>query len=280
MELWFTEKQKDNLKLSCSLEQVLVHKRSEFQEIAVIDTGPLGRVLVIDGFIQVAAVDEFIYHEMIAHVPMATHPAPRDVLVIGGGDGGTVREVAKYPGVESITMIEIDREVVAASREFLPALSCKLDDSRVRIEFTDGLAFVAGQKNAYDVIIVDSTEPVGPAAGLFTTEFYQSVCEALKDEGIAVAQTESPFYNKDIIASSVKCLNNLFPVARLYLAPVPSYPGGLWSFALGSKKHRPDNRQDTALIERCKQAEECRYYTPEIHLAAFDLPPFISQLCR
>lgn len=277
MELWFTEKQKKNLKISCSVEKVLVHKKSDYQEIAILDTGPMGRILAIDGYIQTTQLDEFIYHEMIAHVPLSTHPNPAEVMVIGGGDGGTVREVLKHPGVAHITLVEIDRLVVQLSQEYLPELSCELNNAKVNIAYMDGVNYVSEQKNRFDVIIVDSTEPVGPAASLFSRAFFQNVYEALRDDGIMVAQAESPFYNQNLIQATITYLREFFPVVKLYLAPVPSYPGGLWSFALGSKKYLPDVHDHKDLLQRAGLVKNCRYYTPQIHLASFNLPPFITE---
>ncbi len=275
MSLWFTEKQTRDLSLSCYVHDVFINKKSDFQQITVLDTGAFGRMLVLDGYIQTSEKDEFIYHEMIVHVPLVTHPYPRRVLIIGGGDGGTAREVLKHKEVEKVTMVEIDREVIEVSKRYLPSISCALSDSRLEVLCEDGLKYLPGKEGMFDVIIVDSTEPIGPSAVLFGKEFYKLALQALTEEGILVAQTESPFYNGDLIASSYSILSDLFPVLGFYLAPVPSYPGGLWSFTMGSRKHCP---HDITTKERARKVNNCRYYSPDIHHSAFILPPFVSAL--
>lgn len=275
MNLWFTENQTGNLNLSCQVNDVLYSKKSAFQEIVVLDTGAFGKMLVLDGYIQTTEKDEYIYHEMITHVPLFTHPSPRKVLIIGGGDGGAAREAIKHQETEKVIMAEIDREVTEVSMRYFPSISCALSDSRVEVHCEDGLKYLPGKDNMFDVIIVDSTEPVGPSAGLFGKEFYSLAYRALKEDGILVAQTESPFYNSDLISRSYSRLSELFSFAGLYLSPVPSYPGGLWSFTMGSKKYHPG---DIAGTERIRQVNNCRYYSTEIHRSAFILPPFVSAL--
>lgn len=229
-------------------------------------------MLVLDGMVQTTMADEFVYHEMIVHIPLRTHPHPRSVLVIGGGDGGAVREISKYPPVETITLAEIDPQVVEAARRFLPEVSSALDDSRLEIKIADGIEYVRSLEEAYDVIIVDSTEPVGPAVGLFASSFYESVFRALKPQGILVAQTESPFINAELIRTVFRRIKAVFPRTHLYLAPVPTYPGGLWSFTIGSKYYHP-------LEPRGKFMPRCaRYYTPQIHGSSFILPRFVQEL--
>ena len=275
MEVWFTEKQTENLSLSCQVSEVLVNKVTSFQEIGIFETPSFGRMLVLDGYIQTTEMDEYLYHEMIAHVPMNTHPDPRYVLVIGGGDGGTVREVLKHPSIEKVTMVEIDREVVEACREYLPVTSQALGNPNVKVEFEDGFQFLNRHPGQFDIVIVDSTEPVGPAAELFGREFYELAYKALAPGGILVAQTESPFYNRDLIVSSHKYLKEFFPVVEMYLAPVPSYPGGLWSFTLASRQNQPTAEE---VLQKAKQPDKCKYYSPEVHRGAFILPPFVQEI--
>ena len=270
--IWFSELQTPDLAISVRLEQTLHNEKTPYQELAVVDTGAYGRMLLLDNIIQTTVKDEFFYHEMIAHVPLNTHPQPRTALVIGGGDGGVVREIVKHPTIEKVTLVEIDARVVANAREYLPEISCGLDDARVEIRFEDGIEHVRQRENTYDVIIVDSTDPIGPAVGLFSAEFYRNVYRALKPEGIFVAQTESPLFNSKLIRRIQRDLQEIFPIARLYLTTVPTYPGGLWSFSLGSKEHDPlrvDWRQAPQITTR--------YYTPAIHQAAFSLPPFVQE---
>ena len=272
MELWYTEKQTPNLSLSCKVKETLYFARTDYQEMAVLDTIQFGRMLVLDGMVQTTVADEFVYHEMISHVPLATHPNPRNVLVIGGGDGGAVREVVKYPQVDKVTLVEIDSQVIEASKRFLPEISSGLNDARVEIKIADGIEYVRSLENACDVVIVDSTEPVGPAVGLFGSPFYEGVFKALKADGIFVAQTESPFFNAHLIRTVFRRIKTIFPYTHLYLAPVPTYPGSLWSFTLGSKQYNP-LEPEGGYIPR-----DTRYYTAEVHWSSFALPRFVREL--
>lgn len=273
MELWFTERQTPHLGITCTVGKVLMEQQTDYQHLAVLETAQFGRMLVLDGMIQTTIADEFIYHEMITHVPLMTHPEPRSVLVVGGGDGGAVREAVKHPRVQEVTLVEIDPAVVEASRLFLPEISCALDSPKVKIVYGDGIKFIREAQKAYDVIIVDSPEPVGPAQGLFTRDFYQSVREALKEDGLFTAQTESPFINQGLIREVFASIRFFFPITKLFWANIPTYPGGSWSFTLGSNKFHPlrDLREREA-------PAETRYYSPEIHRSAFVLPPFVQRL--
>jgi spermidine synthase len=275
MNCWFTELQTDHMKLSCRVKRVLHEEKTPFQHLAVYDTVQFGRLLALDDVIQTTIKDEFVYHEMIAHVGLNTHPNPRRVLVIGGGDGGSIREIIKHSSVEQAVLVEIDERVIAAAREYLPEISCALDDPRVRVIIDDGIKHVRENRNAYDMIIVDSTDPVGPAEGLFSRSFYQDVYNALTEDGLFVAQTESPFFNQDLIARVFRDVRSIFPIARLFLACVPTYPGGLWSFTMGSKKFDPRQVKVEEL-----PALNTRYYSPAIHRAAFELPPFVAELVK
>lgn len=270
--VWVTEEQTPALKISCLVKDILYNDQSPYQTVAVVETVEFGRMLLLDSVIQTTEKDEFTYHEMLAHVALNTHPNPRTVLVVGGGDGGTVREVLKHPSVERVVLAEIDEKVVEASKRFLPTLSAGFSDPRVDIQIGDGIAHVRNHPNTYDVILVDSTDPVGPAVGLFSAEFYRDAYRALTSEGILVAQTESPFYNGDLIRSVNRAMRESFPLVRLYLGNVFSYPGSLWSYTLGSKG--PDPLQ----VREPKPIEGARYYSPEVHHAAFVLPPFVQEL--
>ncbi|MBP8692217.1 MAG: polyamine aminopropyltransferase, partial [Sedimentibacter sp.] len=194
MELWFSENHTDNVKFSIRVDRHLISVQSDFQKIDVFDTPEFGRVLVIDGYLMLTEKDEFIYHEMIVHVPMAVNPHIKRILVIGAGDGGTVRELTRYKTVESIDMVEIDRQVVEICKEYIPKTASGFNDERLNLYFEDGLNFVKRKKNEYDLIIVDSTDPVGPGLELFTREFYENCYKALVDDGILVNQHESPYY--------------------------------------------------------------------------------------
>ncbi|WP_418790302.1 polyamine aminopropyltransferase [Phosphitispora sp. TUW77] len=273
MELWYTEKQTENLGLTCKTNNTLHVEQTEFQSMAVINTVQFGRMLVLDGMVQTTIEDEFVYHEMITHVPLNTHPNPQNVLVIGGGDGGAIREVIKHPAVKKATLVEIDRRVVEISREYFPEISCGLDDPRVTVIYDDGIKHVADHKDYYDVIIVDSTEPVGPAVELFSYNFYKSISESLKKDGLFVAQTESPFFNANIISECYQKISEVFSITKLYLANVPTYPSGLWSFTMGSKKYDPEAVDVSAVPDY-----PTRYYTPKLHLSCFVLPKFVAEL--
>lgn len=273
MELWYTEKQTENIGITCKTERTLHDEQTEFQHMAVIDTLQFGRMLVLDGMVQTTLVDEFVYHEMITHVPLNTHPNPKNVMVIGGGDGGAIREIIKHPAVEKATLVEIDRRVVEVSKQYLPEISCGLADPKVTVRYEDGIKHVQDHPNTYDIIIVDSTEPVGPAVELFSSSFYNSIFKSLKDDGIMVAQTESPFFNADLITSCFTKIKSVFPITRLYLASIPTYPSGLWSFTMGSKKYDPI-KQDVSAIP----VYPTKYYTPELQKGAFMLPKFVGDL--
>ena len=273
MNLWFTEEQTAHVRLGVRVKEVLHSEETPFQKLAVIDTEQFGRVLLLDDMFQTTERDEFVYHEMIAHIAMVTHPNPWRVAVIGGGDGGAVREILKHPEVESVTLIEIDERVVEASRRFLPTISSGLDDERVTVLAEDGIVHIRETKAAYDVVLVDSTEPVGAAIGLFTAEFYEDVAAALREDGLMVAQTESPFFNAELLRNAHGALKQVFPITKTYLASIPTYPSGLWSFTLGSKVHDPQ----TADVQRLERIET-KYVTPELFHGAFALPRFVQTL--
>ena len=280
MELWFSEPHTPNVKLSIRVDEQLYSGHSEFQRIDVFESQEFGRFLVLDGYIMLTEKDEFIYHEMIVHVPMAVHPNVKKVLVIGAGDGGAIRELARYPEIEHIDLVEIDEQVIQVSRQFLPRTSCKLDDERVHIYYEDGLRFVRSRENEYDLIIVDSTDPFGPGEGLFTKEFYGNCYKALKEDGIMVNQHESPFYEADATACmrSHKRIVESFPISRVYQAHIPTYPSGHWLFGFASKKYHPVHDLDA---ERWNARElDTLYYTPRLHEGAFCLPAYVEKLLR
>ena len=280
MEIWFSEPHTPDEKLSIRVERQIYVGESDFQRIDVFESPELGRFLVLDGFVMLTERDEFIYHEMIVHVPMAVHPDVRSVLVIGAGDGGVVRELAKYPEIERIDLAEIDEQVVGVCREYLPRVSCSMNDERLHIYYEDGLKFVRRKENEYDLIIVDSTDPFGPGEGLFTKEFYGSCYKALKEEGIMVNQHESPFYEADAMAcmrAHRRIVEN-FPISRVYQAHIPTYPSGHWLFGFASKRYHPVHDLDgERWLER---GLDTRYYTPRLHQGAFCLPAYVEKLLR
>lgn len=278
MELWYTEQHTPNVRFSIKVSDVLYTNQSEFQQIDVFQSNEFGRVLTLDGLMMLTEKDEFIYHEMLVHVPMAIKKHAENILVIGAGDGGTIRELTRYDHVRRIDMVEIDREVVDVCRKYLPQTACKLDDERVKIFYEDGLRFIRDKVNEYDVILVDSTDPFGPGEGLFTREFYGNCSKALKEDGILVNQHESPYYN--IYANSMKRAHKwiveYFPLCRVYQAHIPTYPSGHWLFGFASKQPDPIVDLDREAWERLNIVTQ--YYNPEIHIGSFALPTYVSEL--
>lgn len=278
MELWFSEYNTENMKISFRVRQQLFSQQSDFQHIQVLDSDEFGRVLVMDGFIMMTEKDEFIYHEMISHVPMAVHPAIRKILVIGGGDGGVLRELCRYPGVEEITLVEIDPMAVEVSRRFLPTVSVSFDDPRVTIVHEDGLRYVRRYQGVFDLILVDSTDPFGPGESLFTREFYSNCRHALKEDGILVNQHEGPYFKNDAeeAAAIYKKTSALFPVAAVYQAHIPTYPAGHWLFGFMSNHYHPLRDLDPGRWESL--GIETRYYNTDLHKGAFALPTYVRRL--
>lgn len=273
MDLWFSEKHTDDVKLSIKIKQQLVHEVSPFQEIDIFDSVEFGRILVLDGYLMLTEKDEYIYHEMITHIPMATNPNIKNVLVIGAGDGGTVRELTRYSTIERIDMVEIDEAVVRLCKEYIPQTACKLEDRRVTIYYQDGLKFVRdADPNEYDLIIVDSTDPFGVGEGLFTKEFYGNCYKALTDDGILVNQHESTFYTE--YANSMKRahsrIKRLFNTALVYQAHIPTYPSGHWLFGFASKKYDP--RTDLKADWWNSLGLKTKYYNTILHTGCFAIP--------
>lgn len=278
MEFWFSEMQTPNVKLSIRIDRQLYSGKSEFQRIDVFDSPEFGRFLTLDGYMMLTEKDEFIYHEMIVHVPMAVHPKVRDVLVIGAGDGGVIRELARYPEIEHIDMVEIDPLVVEVCKKYLPQTACRLDDPRLSIHYEAGVRFVRDKHDKYDLIIVDSTDPFGPGEGLFTREFYGSCFHALREDGIMVNQHESPFYDEDAVACqrAHKRIVESFPISRVYQAHIPTYPSGHWLFGFASKKYHP--LRDLNETRWNMRGIKTRYYTTTLHKGAFYIPAYVEEL--
>lgn len=273
MEFWFTEKQTKDFGITMRLKKTYVSEQTDFQQLDMVETEEFGNMLLLDGMVMTTEKDEFVYHEMVAHVPLFTHPDPKKVLVVGGGDGGVIREILKHPKVEKATLVDIDGKVIEYSKEYLPSIAGKLDDPRVDVQVDDGFMHIAKSENEYDVIMVDSTEPVGPAVNLFTKGFYEGISKALKGDGIFVAQTDNPWFHQDLIRNAFRDVKETFPITRLYIANIPTYPSGMWTFTLGSKKHDP-----LEVTEERFHSIETKYYTPELHHAAFVLPKFVKDL--
>lgn len=278
MELWYTEQQTDEVRFSIKVKQHLYTGKSEFQDVDVFESEEFGKFLTLDGLMMVTEKDEFIYHDMITHVAMATNPNIKKVLVIGGGDGGTVRELTRYSHIEKIDMVEIDKLVVDVSREYLPITASKLDDSRVSLYFEDGIRFVADTKEIYDLILVDSTDPIGPGEGLFTTEFYQNCFNILSDNGILVNQSESPYYDQfsHEMKRAHKKIKNIFPISKVYQFHMPTYPSGHWLFGFASKKLDPI--KDVDFDKWNALGIKTKYYNPQLHVGCFALPSYVQEM--
>jgi spermidine synthase len=269
---WYIEKFQDSSAIGYKTVQHLHHSVSPFQTVDVYQTADYGNMLVLDGCIMLTEAHEFLYHEMLVHIPLLSHPEPKHVLVVGGGDGGTVREVLLHNTVERVDMVEIDEEVVIVSRRYLPGLAGKLDDCRVRLKIQDAVEYVKGLEAVYDVVLVDSTDPIGPGEGLFSTAFYQNVLRSLKPGGLVAVQSESPFGTKGEPATILAKMRSVFPLAQLYWGPIPC---GAWSFTYCSQNGQPPE------IRRPEAAETitagAKYYNQDIHRAAFMLPNFMKK---
>jgi spermidine synthase len=268
-DLWLTEDERENLKISYRIKEVIHAEQSPFQHVMILDSYDFGRMLVLDGVVQTTSIDGYIYNEMIAHVPMQMHPDPKKVLIIGGGDCGVAREVCKYPSVEQVDMVEIDELVVRVCKEHLPAVSGNLFDPRVNFIFTDGVQFVKERRGEYDLIIVDSSDPIGPAQVLFELEFYHDIHQALKEDGLMVCQSQSPIFHSDVMKQTYQRVGEFFPRVELYTAIVPTYPGGMWSFTMGSK---------VQYTLRNALPADTQYVNEQLLQRCFSLPNFVQTL--
>ena len=278
MELWFSEFHAPDVKHSIRVDRHLYSHKSEYQQIDIFDTPEFGRVLTLDGNVMLTERDEFIYDEMITHVPMAVHPHVKDVLVIGAGDGGVVKELARYESIRRIDLVEMDEQVIEACRTYLPENACRLDDPRVHIFYDNALRYIRRCKDQYDLIIVDSTDPFGPSEGYFTREFYGICYNALHEDGIMVNQQGSPFYKHDAeeIQRCHKRIVSTFPVSRVYQAHIPTYAAGYWLFGFASKKYHPI---DDFNAEKWRSLNlDTKYYTTRLHIGAFYLPAFLEKM--
>ncbi|MDD4503966.1 MAG: polyamine aminopropyltransferase [Clostridiaceae bacterium] len=273
MDLWFKETQIENATMTYKVKETLHTERTKYQELAILDTCEFGRMLVLDGIVQTTIRDEFVYHEMITHIPLFTHKNPKKVLVVGGGDGGTIREILKHESVEKAVLCEIDNRVVELSKEYLPEISCGLDDPRVKVFIGDGIKYVMEHKNEFDIIIVDSTDPVGAAEGLYNANFYKSLYNCLTPDGIFAAHTESPFYSPQAVKQIFGDIKNIFPITKLFMAAIPTYPSGYWSFTIGSKKYDPEKVDIHSIPDF-----DTKYYYKDLHKACFVLPKYVKKL--
>lgn len=273
MSIWYTEKHTPHSGITMEVMKSIYHGESEYQTLDILDTFEFGRMLLLDGVVMLTERDEFVYHEMLAHVPLNTHPSPEKVLVVGGGDGGTVREALKHPQVGEVTLVEIDRMVVEAALEHLPFISKGLRDPRTKIVYGDGVRFISDTPpGSYDVILVDSTDPVGPAEALFTEDFFRNCAAALGPDGVFVTQSESPFYHMPFMVDIYRKMSGIYPQVGFYFAAVPTYPSGNWSFLMGS-------RAGNTSLPECRDHVDLptKYYDRQIHLASFAVPRFLAE---
>lgn len=280
MDLWFSEFHTPDVRHSIRVSRHLYSQKSSYQQIDIFETPEFGRVLTLDGNVMLTERDEFIYDEMITHVPMSVHPCVRDVLVIGAGDGGVVKELARYATIGKIDLVEMDPAVIEACRTYLPENAAKLDDGRVHIYYDNALRFIRKCHSAYDLIIVDSTDPFGPSEGYFTREFYGICYNALRDDGIMVNQQGSPFYKHDAEAMrrSHQRIVMTFPISRVYQAHIPTYAAGYWLFGFASKRYHPiDDFRREAWSDL---GLETRYYTTRLHIGSFYLPAFLEKMLK
>ena len=278
MEFWFSEMHTPHVKLSIRVDRQLYSGKSEFQRIDVFDSPELGKFVTLNGDIIFSDADEFVYDEMVTHVPMAVHPHVKNVLIIGGGDGGVAKELIRYPDIETIDVVEVDKMFVDVCRDIFPEVAAGMNDPRVNIHYEDGLRFLRTKQDAYDLIINDSTDPLGHTAGLFTKEFYGSCYKALHDDGIMVYQHGSPFYDEDeepCRAMHRKAFRS-FPISRVYQAHIPTCAAGYWLFGFASKKYHPLIDLDAARWNR--RGIKTWYYTTNLHMGAFMLPKYVEDL--
>lgn len=258
-------------------KEVLFSEQSPFQKVEIIDTDSVfGKILTLDDLMMTTEGDEFFYHEMISHIPMMNHKCPKSVLVIGGGDGGTVREVLKHSTVERVVLCEIDGMVIDACKKFLPTIAGELDNPKVEVLVQDAIEYIKDKENEFDIVLIDSTDPMGPGEGLFTEEFYTNVKKSLRQGGIVAAQSESPVVNKEEIKKMYTLLKKVFPITSTFTSPIPTYPGGYWAWAFCSVEVEPLSYIDE---KRCEEiTKNCKIYNKEYHLARFALPNFLKNL--
>jgi len=280
-DVWFTERD-DQIALSLKHDGKLYDVQSDFQKVSIFKTQAYGNMLTLDGMVMTTEKDEYVYHEMITHVPMLTHPNPKRALVIGGGDGGTARELLRHKGLEEVVMVEIDDKVIEASKMHLPSIASALDHPKLNLIIDDGIKYVnEAADESFDLVIVDSTDPIGPAEGLFTVEFYSQVHRILTKDGIMVTQSESPRFNNKVFKEIYQTYRGIFGQDNVhcYLAYIPTYPTGMWSFSYSAKGNvHPLNEFEEARAKTFSEANQLKYYNEGIHRAAFSLPSFVKEM--
>lgn len=263
-------------RISMKVGKKLFEGQSDFQKLEIYETPHFGNMMVLDGCVMLTESNEYAYHEMIAHVPLFAHPNPERVLIIGGGDGGAAREVLKHKSVKECVMVEIDGLVIEKSKEYFPTIASEFDNPRLTLLVEDGVKYIEDHKNEFDVILVDSTDPVGPAEGLFSKAFYQKAFDALKEDGILAAQAESPYYFKKTQKELFDVLKAVFPYSTLYLSAIPFYPSGTWSFAFASKKYTQTTQPRWEAMKEMEKTLE--YFNHEVYTGCFALPTFMRKV--
>lgn len=282
-ETWFVEKHTRHAGLTLAVQARLFESKSEFQTVEVLQTPEFGKMLLLDGAVMLTERDEFVYHEMLVHPALFAHPKPERVLIIGGGDGGSVREALKHASVKKVTLVEIDGLVVETCRKYFPALTAGLDDPRAEVLIQDGFAYLDGHQGEFDVILVDSTDPVNltdedqatPAAVLFTPDFYRKIKAALRPGGLAAFQSENPFYSGRVIRDMHRDLRGVFKNTMLYLVNIPTYPGGYWSFTVASDQV---HLRDMRVSPEPAWTRSLRYFQPAMFPGILVLPRYVEQL--
>jgi spermidine synthase len=274
--VWMTELHQGKSGLTVKVNGLVETTQSKFQRIDILDTADFGKMLVLYGSMMVADNDLTSYNEMITHVPLFVHPKPNKVLIIGGGDGGALTNVMKHPEVKTAYMCEIDKMVVEVCKRHFPKLGVGFKDKRAKLVFQDGKKLIENTKEKFDMIMLDLSDPIGPAADLFQKKFHQKVHDRLNPDGIMVAQSESPFFNPNTVKQMYKNLRSIFPIVEMYTAHVPIYPSAYWSFAFCSKKYHPIDDFDADRYKRLKLKNN--YYNADIHFGAFCLPEYVKEL--
>ncbi len=269
---WYSERYfHKNVATSFKIKSILHSEKSQYQKIDVLDTLGVGKLLLLDGKTMVSEADEFVYHEVMGHIPAMVHPKIKNVLIIGGGDGGIVREFVKHPEIERIDLVEIDERVIEVSKKYFPDCTSVLSDKRVNVLPQYGLEYIKSFKNFFDVIIIDSTDPEDFAAGLFTKEFYSHVHTALTENGIMMAQTENPFYDEYGIKSFYDNLRSVYPVVKSFTGPMLIYPGVFWTFAYASKGLIPTSFNESKIPMMRELEKTLKWYNMDWHKGAFNL---------
>lgn len=278
MSYWFTERHTPTRGLTFQVDENIYQEKSPYQILDIVQTPDFGLMMLLDGVIMVTENDEFVYHEMLAHPALFTHPNPKKVLIIGGGDGGTLKQVLRHPTIEKVVLVEIDEMVINASKRFFPSLAVAFDHPKAEVLIEDGIAYTIRANNEFDVILIDSTDPVGPAEGLFQRDFYNDCFRALRPDGILAIQSESPWIPQlqKVIRHANQDLKSLFPIVMPYMAAIQTYQAGLWLFQMASKRYHPLQE-----INRDRLVDfEFKYYNQELHRGCFALPQFIIDLIK